>query len=98
MPKKGQRMSKERREHLSRVMKARRQEQESFVVKEVPKAPYMVDWDAPKTHIPHPPLAYAIKEGDDIFVCFGFDGSLDRKRVSESLARKLLRDLSAILI
>lgn len=49
-------------------------------------------------YMPAPRIAYAVREGDDIFVCFGQDGSLNRERVDESVARKLLRDLTAILI
>lgn len=45
-----------------------------------------------------PYITYAVKEGGDIYVCFGHDGSLNRQKVSEAGARKLLRDLTNILV
>lgn len=45
-----------------------------------------------------PQIVYAMKEGNEIYVCFAHDGSLNRNNISDAAARKLLRDLSAILI
>lgn len=45
-----------------------------------------------------PKIAYAVREGSDVFVCFGYDGSLNREKISDELARKLLRELTAILV
>lgn len=49
-------------------------------------------------YVQPPRIAYAVREGDDIFVCFGQDGSLNRERISEAGARKLLRELTAIVV
>jgi hypothetical protein len=48
-------------------------------------------WTSPK-------VVYAVLEGEDIFVCFGEDGSLRRERVSRAAASKLLRELTVILL
>ncbi len=45
-----------------------------------------------------PRIVYAVKEGGDIYACFASDGSLNRERLSDASARKLLRDLSSILL
>lgn len=45
-----------------------------------------------------PAIAYAVAEGDDVFLCFGIDGSLNRQKVSKSTAQKLLRELTSILV
>ncbi len=47
----------------------------------------------------HPPkIGYVVKEGEDIFICFGEDGSLRRERVSLDLAKKVYMDLGKIVV
>lgn len=43
-------------------------------------------------------IAYAVKEGNDIYVCFSDGKSLNRQHVSDASARKLLRELGNILL
>lgn len=59
-----------------------------------------LDGMAPKevVYIAPPKIGYAVREGNDIFVCFGEDGSLRRERISLDLAKKVYRDLSTIVI
>ena len=47
---------------------------------------------------PPPKLGYAVQEGNDIFICFGEDGSLRRERVSLELAKKVYKDLARLVI
>lgn len=46
-----------------------------------------------------PSLGYVVQEGRDIFMCFtDGSGSLNRQRVNESTARKMLQELARILL
>lgn len=45
-----------------------------------------------------PKIGYAVEEGNDIFICFGEDGSLRRERVSLELAKKVYKDLGKIVV
>jgi len=55
--------------------------------------------EAVKTVFVTPPkIGYAVKEGVDIFICFGEDGSLRRERVSLELAKKVYMDLAKIVV
>ena len=47
---------------------------------------------------PPPKLGYAVREGNDIFLCFGEDGSLRRERVSLELAKKVYLDLAKLVV
>lgn len=63
-------------------------------------AAVMVEQPAPPAevrYLPAPRIAYAAEEGNDIFMCFGQDGTLNRERISESIAYKLVSELTAIL-
>lgn len=51
-----------------------------------------------KVYVHPPKIGYAVKEGDDIFVCFGEDGSIRRERVSMELAKKVYLDLAKIVV
>ncbi len=48
-------------------------------------------------YISQPRIAYVVREGADIFVCFAHDGSINREKISRETALKLLRDLSAAI-
>lgn len=54
--------------------------------------------DKPMVYVREPRVVYAVREGDNVFACFGHGGSLNRECLDDAGARKLLRDLSAILI
>lgn len=49
-------------------------------------------------YLAEPRIAYAVKEGEDIFICFGQGKRLNREHVAETTAKKLLRELTAILV
>jgi hypothetical protein len=55
-------------------------------------------YEAPVRIVAAPKIGYAVKESDDIFICFGEDGSHRREKVSRELARKIYLDLAPLVL
>lgn len=77
--------------------KRRKQQRHTLSVAELPPA-IVAEPAGLVRYISQPRIAYVVREGDDIFVCFAHDGSINREKITRETALKLLRDLSAAII